>query len=146
MSWQRDGAKFVDRRYSRRHSWSFDGGVTIPASSSPQIVPLPMSSAEAVDPEEALVAAASSCHMLWFLSIAAGRGFVVDSYDDQAEGVLSRDGEGRLAITRVVLRPVIRFGGERAPSSEELRMLHERAHEECFIARSLRAEIVVESG
>lgn len=140
--WRRDGAKFTDNRYSRRHLWSFDGGTQVPASASPQIVPPPMSSAAAVDPEEALVAAASSCHMLWFLSLAAQRGFVVDAYEDHAVGTLERNAAGRMAITRIVLRPAIRFAGD-PPAPAEITALHARAHEECMIANSLRAEVVV---
>lgn len=140
--WQRDGARFTDNRYSRRHLWSFDGGTQVPASASPQIVPPPMSSAAAVDPEEALVAAASSCHMLWFLSLAAQRGLVVDAYEDHAVGTLERNPAGRMAITRIVLRPTIRFAGD-PPAAAEIAALHARAHDECMIANSLRAEVVV---
>lgn len=145
VTWTRDGARFTDNRYSRRHEWVFDGGVTIPASASPSIVPPPRSDPAAVDPEEALVAAASSCHMLWFLSFAAQRGFVVDSYEDRAHGFLAEDAAGRLAFVRLVLRPNVRFASERGPTAEELAGLHESAHDACFIARSLRCPVRVES-
>lgn len=142
--WKRDGARFIDNRYSRGHEWSFDGGVKIRASSSPSGVPVPYSVVEAVDPEEALVAAAASCHMLWFLSIAAKRGYVVESYFDNAVGIMEKNSDGKLAITRIMLRPQVEFSLERTPSAEELRSLHKLAHEECYIANSLKSEVVVE--
>jgi organic hydroperoxide reductase OsmC/OhrA len=145
VRWVRAGAVFTDNRYSRGHEWSFDGGVTVPASASPSIVPPPRSVAEAVDPEEALVAAASSCHMLTFLSIAAARGFVVESYDDAAVGVMEKNRDGRESITRIALRPAITWAPGKAPSAAELEALHHAAHEECFIANSLKSQIVVEA-
>jgi len=144
ISWKRDGAEFTDHRYSRGHEWSFDGGVKIRASSSPSGVPVPYSVVEAVDPEEALVAAAASCHMLWFLYIAARHGYVVESYVDNAVGIMEKNSEGKQAITRIKLRPQVEFSVERAPSAEELQLLHHLAHEECYIANSLKSEIVVE--
>lgn len=146
IAWQRGGAVFTDQRYSRGHEWSFDGGVTVPASSSPLTVKAPYSVAQAVDPEEALVAAASSCHMLWFLSLAAQRGFVVDRYSDEAFGVMEKNAAGKLAFTRITLRPRIEFGGSKQPSARDLAALHHAAHEECFIANSLKCEVVVEKG
>ena len=143
ITWQRDGAKFSDNRYSRGHEWSFDGGAVVRASSSPLTVPLPCSVAEAVDPEEALVAATSSCHMLWFLWLAARRDFVVDSYADEAFGVMEKNADGKLAFTRITLRPRIAFSGNKQPTAEELAALHHTAHEECFIANSLKCEVVV---
>lgn len=145
IAWERGQDKFTDNRYSRGHRWSFDGGVDVPASSSPSVVPEPMSVAAAVDPEEAFVAAISSCHMLTFLWIAGKAGFVVDRYVDQAVGVMEKNAEGRVAVTRVALRPRIDFGGERQPTSEELDRLHHRAHEDCFIANSVKTEIVIEA-
>lgn len=139
--WSRDGAAFADNRYSRGHRWTFDGGVVVPASSSPHAVPLPMSIESAVDPEEAFVASLSSCHMLWFLSIAAKQGFVVDSYSDEAIGILGRNAEGKVAMTTVTLRPRVQFSGERRPSGAEIENLHYQAHEECFIASSVRTEV-----
>jgi organic hydroperoxide reductase OsmC/OhrA len=143
VTWTRGDARFTDNRYSRRHRWQFDGGVDVPGSSSPHSVPLPYSSREAVDPEEALVASISSCHMLWFLSIAARRGFTVDAYDDDAEGFLEKDGDGRMSMTRVVLRPRIVFGGDRPPAPEDLAAMHDEAHHECYIANSVKSEITI---
>lgn len=141
--WQRDQQLFLDKRYSRSHEWIFDGGARVPASSSPLSVPPPMSNPANVDPEEALVAAASSCHMLFFLAFAARQGFTVDSYTDQALGVMDKNGEGRIAMTRITLRPQIVFSGKQ-PTTQELAALHHQSHEECYIANSLKAEIVVE--
>lgn len=143
VRWQRAGQAYLDNRYSRAHAWDFDGGLSVPASSSPLSVPLPMSDPGAVDPEEALVAAAASCHMLFFLSIAAARGLVVDSYDDAACGLLGPDGDGRMAMLRIELRPGIAFGGTRQPDAQELAAIHHLAHEKCYIANSLKTEVVV---
>ena len=144
ISWSRNGAKFTDNRYSRGHQWSFDGGIKIPASASPLVVRAPLSVAEAIDPEEALVAAASSCHMLWFLSLAAKQGLVVESYVDEPFGVMEKNEKGKLAFSRITLRPKIQFSAEKLPSPAELDSLHHMAHEECYIANSLKCEIVVE--
>ena len=141
VRWERHGETFTDNRYSRGHQWEFDGGVTVPASSSPHVVKLPLSKADAVDPEEAFVASLSSCHMLFFLSLAAARGFRVDSYRDAASGVMAKNAEGRLAMTVVTLRPEARFSGERLPSAQDLHALHEAAHHECFLASSVRSEV-----
>jgi organic hydroperoxide reductase OsmC/OhrA len=141
VEWDRRGAPFAEGRYSREHRWSFDEGVSVPASASPHIVPLPYSTAAAVDPEEAFVASLSSCHMLFFLSLASRRGFVVDAYRDAAVGVLGKDADGRLAMLEVTLRPVVRFAGDRRPSEAELAELHHAAHDECFIARSVRTTV-----
>jgi organic hydroperoxide reductase OsmC/OhrA len=145
VSWARGGARFTDNRYSRRHAWRFDGGVEVPGSSSPHSVPLPYSSADAVDPEEAFVASIASCHMLWFLSIAAKRGYTVDAYVDDAEGFLENDDEGRMSMTRVTLRPRIDFGGDAAPSREDLAAMHDDAHHACYIANSVKTDIRVEA-
>lgn len=145
VSWARGEAHFADQAYSRRHVWSFDGGLTLDASSSPHVVPLPCSDPAAIDPEEALVASASSCHLLWFLSLAAKRGFVVDRYVDRAFGVMGKDPDGRTAFTRITLRPEVAFAGGKAPTPQELAALHEAAHGSCFIANSLKAPIVVEA-
>lgn len=141
IHWQRDGAPFIDNRYSRAHRWRFDGGIDLPASSSPNVVPLPMSDAGAVDPEEAFVAALSSCHMLWFLSIAAAAGFVVDAYEDNASGTLARNAARKLVMTEVVLRPRVAFAGETRLSAEEFATLHQRAHEECYLANSVTTDV-----
>lgn len=145
VRWSRGEQKFVDNRYSRGHAWEFDGGAQVPASPSPHVVPLPMSVEANVDPEEALVAATSSCHMLFFLSIASKRGFLVDSYVDRALGVMGENAEGKVAMTKITLRPEIVFGGERRPSPAELGAIHHESHEQCYIANSLKAEIVVET-
>jgi organic hydroperoxide reductase OsmC/OhrA len=144
VNWQRGNEPFVDNRYSRAHAWTFDGGATVLASSSPLSVPLPMSVESHVDPEEALVAATSSCHMLFFLSLAARRGFVIESYTDQAIGVMEKNAQGKIAITLITLRPNIRFVGEPLPSAEEVAAIHHDAHEQCYIANSLNAEIKIE--
>lgn len=139
--WDRANAPFIDNRYSRGHRWQFDGGVEVPASSSPHVVPIPLSVARAVDPEEAFVASLSSCHMLWFLSIAARQKFVVDSYRDEAVGVMAKDSSGKMAMTSVTLHPEVRFGGDNRPSVEQVLAMHHKAHEECFIARSVKTEV-----
>lgn len=139
--WSRDGATFTDNRYSRGHRWLFDGGIEVSASASPKVVPIPMSIEAAVDPEEAFIVSLSSCHMLWFLSIAAKRGYVVDAYRDRAVGEMGRDAADKLAMTRVTLRPEVAFSGENRPDRDELLALHHAAHEECFISRSVRTEV-----
>ncbi|WP_395701804.1 OsmC family protein [Aquabacterium sp.] len=146
ITWQRQDAVFTDKRYSRRHDWHFDGGAVVPGSSSPLSVRVPYSDPAAVDPEEAFVASLSSCHMLWFLDFAARAGWVVDDYVDQAVGVMDQDAAGHTAITRVTLRPVVRFGGERRPDNAEHERLHHAAHEACFIAHSVRSEVLCEPG
>jgi len=139
--WSRDGAAFTDNRYSRGHRWQFDGGVEVPASSSPHVVPLPLSITEAVDPEEAFVVSLSSCHMLSFLSIAAKRGFMVESYRDEAVGVLAKNASGKLAMTRVTLHPEANFSGDRLPKAEDVAAMHHEAHERCFIACSVKSDV-----
>lgn len=142
VEWRSEGG-FREGNYSRAHSLSFDGGAVVPGSSSPHVVPPPMSDPAGVDPEEALVASASACHMLWFLHLARDSGLDVAAYRDQARGTMGKDGGGRMAMTRIVLRPEIEFAGE-APAAEALARLHRDAHERCFIANSLRTEVVVE--
>jgi organic hydroperoxide reductase OsmC/OhrA len=143
VEWTRGNQPFTDNRYSRAHDWRFDGGAVVRGSSAPTSVPLPMSDASAVDPEEAMVAALSSCHMLFFLGYAARDGLTVDRYLDEAEGLLARDDRGRMSMTVVTLRPRITFAGD-APSAETIDALHHRAHEACYIANSVRAEIRIE--
>jgi organic hydroperoxide reductase OsmC/OhrA len=145
VSWERRGATFTDKKYSRGHRWRFDGGVDVPASASPHVVPLPFSVAEAIDPEEAFVASLSSCHMLWFLSTAAARGFVVDRYHDEAVGVMTKDADGRLAMTDVMLRPQVAFAGDRRPSAAEHEAMHHDAHAQCFIANSVKTVVRCEA-
>ena len=141
ISWSREGAKFTDARFSRGHLWAFDGGIEVPASASPHLVPSPFSVAAAVDPEEAFVASLSSCHMLWFLHIASKQDFVVDRYRDEAVGVMAKNAEGRLAMTEVTLRPEVAFAGEKRPSAAALDAMHHEAHEECFIASSVKTVV-----
>ena len=143
VTWTRGDAAFTDQRYSRGHSWSFDGGITVPASSSPLSVRLPYSVAEAVDPEEAFVAALSSCHMLTFLAVACKKKFLLEEYVDEAVGHMEKNAEGRLAITRVELHPKITWSGEKKPSAEELNKMHHGAHDQCFIANSVKTEVTV---
>ena len=145
VSWSRDGQPFIDNKYKRTHRWTFDSGQTIRASASPNIVPSPFSDPSAVDPEEAFVAALSSCHMLWFLSIAAEAGFVVEAYVDKATGILSRDEHGKQAITQVALFPHVTFKSGSAPSMEKHHIIHDLAHEKCFISNSVKTTVEVES-
>jgi organic hydroperoxide reductase OsmC/OhrA len=144
IRWRSDG-HFTDGGYSRAHEWRFDGGQVVRGSSSPSVVPEPRSDPFGVDPEEALVASVASCHMLWFLDLARRAGLDVASYDDDAAGEMGRIGEGRYALTRITLRPRVAFAG-RVPEASELDGLHHAAHERCFIANSLKTEIVVEAG
>ncbi|MEO6167040.1 MAG: OsmC family protein [Chitinophagales bacterium] len=142
ISWKREpGDAFSDNKYSRAHSWIFDGGILLSASSSPHVVPLPMSKENAVDPEEAFVASLSSCHMLWFLSLAAAKQFIIEQYEDHAEGILSKNEEGKIAMTEVVLKPKIVFSGADVPTKKQLDELHHEAHEKCYIASSVRTKI-----
>lgn len=142
--WQRNAdERFVDNKYSRAHLWSFDGGIELRASASPNIVAPPMSDAAAVDPEEAFVAALSSCHLLWFLSLAVNGNYVVESYEDNATGVLGKNEEGKLAITAVTLNPKIVFTGDNVPTREQIDSLHHIAHEKCFISNSVKTEIII---
>lgn len=141
IRWHVGDADFLGKRYSRAHTWTFDGGVQVPASSSPHGVPLPMSDASAVDPEEAFVAALSSCHMLWFLDIASRAGVAIASYEDAAEGHMGRNAAGKLVVDLVTLRPRVRVTGARVPDAAALAALHHEAHEACFLANSVRCEI-----
>jgi len=141
IRWNGVDADFLGKRYTRAHTWTFDGGAVVPASSSPLVVPLPMSDATAVDPEEAFVAALASCHMLWFLDLASRAGIAIASYEDAAEGRMGRNAAGQLVVDVVTLRPRTRVTGARAPDAAELAALHHRAHEECFLANSVRCEI-----
>ena len=139
--WERGDEAFLDNRYSRRHLIRFDGGAQLPGSSSPHVMKPPLSDPSAVDPEEMFVASLSSCHMLWFLSLAAKKRLRVDRYEDEAQGVMEKDARGKVAITRVTLRPAVRFSGEKIPSRAEIDQLHHEAHEECFIASSVKTEV-----
>ena len=141
--WEYPGETFTTGQYSRTHRWRFDGGAEVVASASPAVVPPPHSDPGAVDPEEAFVASLSSCHMLWFLSIAAERGVAVERYQDEAEGRMETDERGKSSITRVTLRPRIRYAGQK-PTEQEEDQMHREAHETCFIANSVRTTVVVE--
>ena len=143
IHWQRGEHAFANGRYSRKHEWRFDGGAVVPGSASPHVVRAPFSDPSAVDPEEAFVASLSSCHMLWFLSIAADRGFVVDDYDDEAVGHMRKNEDGKLVIAEVVLHPKVSFSGTQ-PSRERVDGMHHAAHEACFIANSVKSEIRVQ--
>lgn len=143
IAWRSDGG-FAENNYSRRHLMRFDGGAEVVGSSSPDVVPVPRSDPAGVDPEEALVASAASCHMLWFLDLARQAGFVVDSYADEAVAEMGRVGTGKVAIVKITLHPRIAFAGE-PPDAVALERLHHEAHERCFIANSLNCPIVVEA-
>jgi len=142
ISWRRGEGDFAKGRYSRKHVWRFDGGIEVPGSSSHLIVPKPYSVEDAVDPEEAFVASLSSCHMLTFLDIARRAGFVIDSYDDEAEGLMTKNEAGRSWISAVTLRPRIVYAGKQ-PAPEELAHLHEQAHDLCFISNSVKTAVTV---
>lgn len=139
--WQRGDQDFLGNKYSRRHLIRFDGGAEWLGSSSPHVVPVPLSDPAGVDPEEAFVASLSSCHMLWFLSIAAERGFCVDRYSDQAIGQMGRSAAGKVVITVVTLRPDVRFSGEKLPSHAQIEAMHHAAHDQCFIANSVKTDV-----
>jgi len=141
VRWTRGEAKFTDNRYSRRHAWRFDGGAEVAGSSSPHSVPLPYSDATAVDPEEAFVAAISSCHMLFFLSLAAKRGHRIDDYVDDAEGFLEKDAAGLMSMTRVILHPHVVWSGDKRPSADDISAMHDEAHHLCYIANSVKSTI-----
>ena len=143
VHWTRGAAAFLDKRYSRGHTWRFDGGIEVPASSSPSVVRVPMSVEAAVDPEEAFVASLSSCHMLWFLHLAAEGRWCVDDYSDAATGVMGENREGRMAMLRVTLHPKVAFAGAH-PDRAALEELHHRAHEACFIANSVTTDVRIE--
>lgn len=139
--WLRGDQNFCDNKFSRRHLLRFDGGVEVQGSSSPHVVPVPYSAINTVDPEEAFVASLSSCHMLWFLSLAAKHGFIVDEYHDNAEGIMAKNPQGKLFVSQVTLRPSVRFSGNTMPSARKIKALHHLAHEECFIANSVKTEV-----
>lgn len=143
VHWERDGSNFADSTYSRVHDWEFDEGVVVRASPAPTSVAPPMSRLDAVDPEEALVAACSSCHMLFFLALAAKRGFTVDSYTDAAVGEMTKNDAGKLYISSIQLNPAIIWSGDKRPTDDDIAKLHERAHAECYIANSIRATVTV---
>jgi organic hydroperoxide reductase OsmC/OhrA len=145
IRWTRDPSTDFSRgQYSRAHSWEFDGGVTVPASPSPHVVPQPWSDTSAVDPEEAFVASLASCHMLFFVDLARRAGFTVDSYVDEAEGVLEKRDDGKMWMSQVIMHPRVEFSGDKRPSEADIADLHHRAHDQCFIANSVTTKVVVE--
>jgi organic hydroperoxide reductase OsmC/OhrA len=139
--WEGNDQAFTDKRFSRKHVWRFDGGIEVPGSASPHVLSLPLTVNEAVDPEEPFVVSLSSCHMLWFLSLPAQRGFVVDSHKDKATGWMEKNAAGKLAMTKVVLYPAAKFSRTKLPSRAEVEELHHQAHEECLIASSVRTDV-----
>lgn len=143
IRWQRNGPDFIGGKYSREHTWTFDGGVTVQASASPSVVPAPYSNAANVDPEEAFVAAIASCHMLTFLYLASRESIKVSSYEDEAVGVMTKNEAGVPWVSRVTLHPKIVYSGEKFPTEAEEKHLHHLAHEQCFIANSVKTEIKV---
>ena len=145
IRWQLDGDGFSKGRFSREHTWTFDGGAIIPASAAPSVIPAPYSNPAAVDPEEAFVASIASCHMLTFLYVAMREGFVVERYEDEAVGVTGKTDRGAVWVARVTLRPRIVYGGDKHPGAADLERLHHLAHEQCFIANSVKTEIRVEA-
>lgn len=144
IRWALQGDDFLRGRYSREHTWAFDGGVTVPASPSPSVIPTPYSNPAGVDPEEAFVAAIASCHMLTFLHMAMKAGVVVERYEDDAVGVLRKNDRGAIWVSRVTLHPRIAYRGEKRPSAAEIDRLHHLAHEQCFIANSVKTEILID--
>ena len=145
VCWENRQQVFTDNHYSREHTWSFDGGIEVPASASPHVVPVPYSNPACVDPEEAFVAALSSCHMLFFLAIAAKRRFIVERYKDRAIGIMDKNEAGKLAMTAIHLHPEITFRGDRLPTSVQIASMHEQAHHQCFLANSVKASITIHS-
>ena len=143
IRWQRTSPDFLKGRYSREHTWTFDGGMTISASPSPAVVPTPWSNPAFVDPEEAYVASISSCHMLTFIYLAGRQGFQVDSYEDEAVGVMSKNEKGIPWISSVTLRPKIAYSGDKLPTPADQERLHHLAHEQCFIANSIKTQVAV---
>jgi organic hydroperoxide reductase OsmC/OhrA len=145
IKWQRISPDFLKGKYSREHTWTFDGGIIVPASASPSVVPVPFSNPANVDPEEAYVASISSCHMLTFLFLASKQGFQIDSYEDEAVGVMAKNENGVPWVSLVTLKPKIIYSGEKLPSPADEKKLHHLAHEQCFIANSIKTEVVVHS-
>ena len=143
VDWKRSGPDFLKGRYSREHTWTFDGGVRVPASSSPSVVPVPWSNPANVDPEEAFIASLSSCHMLTWLYLAAKAGYEIESYRDEAMGVLTKNEHGVPWVSAVTLNPIIVYAGEKRPDAAENARLHHLAHEQCFIANSVKTVITV---
>jgi len=145
IKWRRTSPDFLKGKYSRAHVWIFDGGITVPASASPSVVPVPYSNPACVDPEEAFVAAISSCHMLTFLYVASKQGFQIDSYEDESVGVMAKNENGVPWVSLVTLNPKIVFSGDKLPAPADEQYLHHLAHEQCYIANSIKTEVLVDS-
>jgi organic hydroperoxide reductase OsmC/OhrA len=145
IKWQRTSPDFLKGRYSREHTWTFDGGTTVPASASPHVVPAPWSNPACVDPEEAYVAAISSCHMLTFVWLASKQGFQIDSYVDEAVGVMAKNEKGVPWINSITLHPKITWSGDKMPTQADEQQLHHLAHEQCYIANSVKTAVTVQS-
>lgn len=146
IRWKRSGPDFLKGKYSREHSWSFDGGATLDASASPSVVPQPYSNPSFVDPEEAFVASVSSCHMLTYLFVASKAGFELESYDDEAVGKMTKGANGVPWISEVTLHPRIVYSGEKKPTAADEERLHHLAHEQCFISNSIKTTVHVDRG
>ncbi|OYW74166.1 MAG: peroxiredoxin [Verrucomicrobia bacterium 12-59-8] len=144
VRWKNNDPDFLSRRYSREHTLLFDGGATMPGSPSPQIVPAPWSNPAGIDPEEMFIASVSSCHMLWFLHVACDAGLLPESYDDAAEGIMTKNERGALWISQITLQPRIVWGGDKKPKDTEVEHLHHLAHEQCFIANSIKTKVIVQ--
>ena len=145
IRWENKGPDFLKGKYSREHTWTFDGGVTVNASASPSVVPVPYSNPAHVDPEEAFVAAVSSCHMLTFVYLASRQGFQVDNYVDEAVGLVTKNENGVPWVSSIRLKPQISYGGQKLPTSADEERLHHQAHEQCFIANSVKTNVTVEA-
>jgi organic hydroperoxide reductase OsmC/OhrA len=144
ISWRRTGPDFAGGKYSREHTWTFDGGLVVPASASPSVVPAPFSNPANLDPEEAFLAAVSSCHMLTYVFLASRQGFQVDSYDDEAMGTMTKNERGIPWVSDIALRPRITYSGQKQPTAVDEDHLHHSAHEQCFIANSIKTRVKVE--
>ena len=144
IRWERTTEGFLKGRYSREHTWSFDGGLSVPASASPAVVPAPYFNPAGIDPEEAYVASLSSCHMLTFVWLAYQQGFQIDRYEDEAVGITSKNEMGVPWVSVVTLHPRITFSGAKLPAPADEERLHHLAHEQCFIANSVKTQINVE--
>lgn len=142
--WIRKDEGFLKSQYSRNHTWSFDGGLKVEATAAPNVIPPPWTDAAHVDPEEAFVASVSSCHMLTFLHVASKAGFLVDRYEDKAVGTMAKNEKGIPWVKTITLRPEIAYGGGKIPTPEEAAQLHHKAHDYCFIANSVKSEVLVE--
>jgi organic hydroperoxide reductase OsmC/OhrA len=145
IRWKRTSPDFLKGKYSREHTWTFDGGLTVPASPTPAVVPAPYSNPANVDPEEAFVASVSSCHMLTFLYLAAKQGFQVDSYDDDAVGEMGKNERGVPWVSVITLNPKIVYSGEKLPTPADQERLHHLAHEQCYISNSIKTKVTVDA-